>query len=70
MGSANGLTHLVLTGIKSSPRPDPLGNHGPQQQRAGLPNNPVGCRLLDQVVGNELFGDLRWRGEKGWGTLF
>ena len=70
MGWANGLTLLVLMGIKTSSRPDPLCYHGPQQQQAGLPNNPVGCWLLDQVVGNELFGDLRWRRVKGWRTLF
>ena len=56
--------------IKSSPQPDPLGYPEPQQQRAGLPNNPVGYGLLDQVVGNELFGVFRWRGVEGWNTLF
>ena len=51
--------------IKTSSRSDPLGYHEPQQQRAGLDNNPVGCQLLDQEVDNKLFGDLKWRGVEG-----
>ena len=70
MGWANGLTHPVLMGIKTSPWSDPLGYHWPQQQWDGLPNNPVGCQLLNQVVDNELFRDLRWRGVEGWRILF
>ena len=55
MGQATGLAHRVPMGIKTSPRPNPLGKwatHGP-----GHPLARWAVGFLGRVVGHGLFDD-------------